>query len=86
MRIKIDGAGRIVVPKPVRDRLGFRAGAEVEMVEGADGVLLRPVERQPALVREGVLLVHTGPVAPGYDLRRAVDDERDERMREIWGR
>jgi AbrB family looped-hinge helix DNA binding protein len=86
MKLKIDGAGRIVVPKRVRDRFGFRAGMEVDMVESAEGVLLRPMERRPTLVREGVLLVHTGAVAPGYDLRRAVEDERDERVREIWGR
>ena len=37
MRTTIDGAGRLVVPKPLRDELGFAAGTELELaaVNGA---------------------------------------------------
>ena len=38
MRITIDGAGRLVVPKPLRDELGFAPGTELE-VEVVDGRL-----------------------------------------------
>ena len=31
MRATIDAAGRLVVPKPVRDELGFAAGTELEL-------------------------------------------------------
>ena len=31
MRATIDAAGRLVVPKPVRDELGFQAGTELEL-------------------------------------------------------
>jgi AbrB family looped-hinge helix DNA binding protein len=31
MRATIDAAGRLVVPKPVRDELGFEAGTELEL-------------------------------------------------------
>jgi AbrB family looped-hinge helix DNA binding protein len=36
MKTTIDAAGRIVVPKPLRDQLGFAAGIELEIqaVEG----------------------------------------------------
>ena len=30
MRTTIDAAGRMVVPKPIRDELGFVAGAELD--------------------------------------------------------
>ncbi|PYY02429.1 MAG: AbrB/MazE/SpoVT family DNA-binding domain-containing protein, partial [Acidobacteria bacterium] len=43
MNIRVDKAGRIVLPKPVRDRLGLKAGASLEICESADGLLLRPV-------------------------------------------
>jgi AbrB family looped-hinge helix DNA binding protein len=38
MRTTIDAAGRIVVPKPLREELGFAAGTELE-VEAVDGRL-----------------------------------------------
>jgi AbrB family looped-hinge helix DNA binding protein len=38
MRTTIDMAGRLVVPKPLRDELGFSAGTELE-VTAVDGHL-----------------------------------------------
>jgi AbrB family looped-hinge helix DNA binding protein len=38
MRTTIDGAGRIVVPKPLRDQLGFAPGTELE-IDAVDGRL-----------------------------------------------
>jgi AbrB family looped-hinge helix DNA binding protein len=38
MRTTIDAAGRLVVPKPLRDELGFEPGAELEL-EAVDGRL-----------------------------------------------
>jgi AbrB family looped-hinge helix DNA binding protein len=38
MRTTIDAAGRIVVPKPLREELGFAAGTELEL-EAIDGRL-----------------------------------------------
>ena len=38
MRTTIDAAGRLVVPKPLRDQLGFASGMELEL-EAVDGHL-----------------------------------------------
>jgi AbrB family looped-hinge helix DNA binding protein len=38
MRTTIDAAGRVVVPKPLRQQLGFAAGTELEL-EAVDGRL-----------------------------------------------
>ncbi len=38
MRTTIDGAGRLVVPKALRDELGFEPGQELELV-AVDGTL-----------------------------------------------
>lgn len=38
MRTTIDGAGRIVVPKPLREQLGFAPGTELE-IDAVDGRL-----------------------------------------------
>ena len=57
MRVTIDGAGRIVVPKPMRDRLGVVGPAELELLESEGQLVLRLPPSNVALVEEGGLLV-----------------------------
>lgn len=40
MRTTIDGAGRVVVPKPVRDAAGLVAGSEVDIEWDGESVRL----------------------------------------------
>jgi looped-hinge helix DNA binding domain, AbrB family len=46
MEVTIDAAGRIVIPKQVRDRLGLTAGTALELDELGDHVELRPAGRE----------------------------------------
>jgi AbrB family looped-hinge helix DNA binding protein len=85
MTLKIDKAGRVVLPKPMRDRLGLRAGSDLEIEETAEGIVLKPATRRPSLIKKGSFLVHTGEVPPGYDILKAIDDDREEQMRKAWG-
>jgi AbrB family looped-hinge helix DNA binding protein len=86
MILTIDKAGRVILPKPLRDRLGLRGGSALEMEETAEGVLLKPAGHKPSLVRQGRFLVHTGQLPRGCDLTAAINDDRGERARKIWGR
>jgi AbrB family looped-hinge helix DNA binding protein len=43
MMASIDRAGRVVIPKDVRDRLGLGADAEVEVEVDGDAIRLVPV-------------------------------------------
>jgi len=53
MRTTIDAAGRLVVPKPLREELGFSAGQEVELI-AVDGRLEVSVPATPMqLERQG---------------------------------
>ena len=60
VELKIDKAGRIVVPKRLRERVGFRPDTELVAVEQPDGVLLKRVEQRPSMVKVDGLWVHQG--------------------------
>ena len=80
MKLKMDAAGRIVMPKPLRDRLGFRPDTELEAVEQSGGVLLRPVEQRPSLAKVDGLWVHQGAPQQGANWDRVLRDMREERI------
>jgi AbrB family looped-hinge helix DNA binding protein len=77
MRATIDGAGRLVVPKPLRDELGLVAGIELEL-SAVDG-------RLEAVVPSRVT-VEDGP--HGLRFTASAEDERltAEQVRKITER
>jgi AbrB family looped-hinge helix DNA binding protein len=79
-KVKIDKFGRIVVPKPLRQRLGLTAAAELEALEQLGGLLLRPVEEAPAMARVEGLWVHRGAAQPGTDWEHLIHQGREERI------
>ena len=50
-KLKIDKSARIVVPKPLRERLDLKPDSEPEAFEQAGGVLLRAVDQRPSRIR-----------------------------------
>jgi AbrB family looped-hinge helix DNA binding protein len=85
MRLTLDKSGRVVLPKPLRQRLGLRAGATLEVAEAAGGLLLRPVSQQPSMVEHSGFLVHTGQVTSPGDWQRFLEDLEQERLHDILG-
>ena len=73
MRSTIDKAGRLVIPKALRDQLGLRSG-EVELT--ADGAALRvvPVHVDTLVEADGRLVIPTSGVVIGDDLVQALRD------------
>jgi AbrB family looped-hinge helix DNA binding protein len=86
MHVKIDQAGRIVLPKKIRDRFGLRKNSELELKESAEGIVLKPVSDESCLMldKDG-WLVFTGRPIGKINWDRLVDDMREERIREIGG-
>ena len=83
MELKIDKAGRIVVPKPLRERLGFKPDTELEAVEQPEGVLLKRIEQKPSMVKVDGLWVHQGRAEPAANWQRVLEDVREERIESI---
>ena len=60
-RIKIDSAGRVVIPKTLRDRYGIVSGTELEIIADTDGITLIPSRAEHRIVRRGrVVAIDTG--------------------------
>ena len=83
MELRIDKAGRIVVPKPLRERLGFKPDTELVAIEQPEGVLLKRVEQRPSMVKVDGLWVHQGSAEPGANWERILEDVREERIESV---
>ena len=80
-RITIDNAGRVVLPKPLRDELDLGPGDSLELESAGDRITLRPVRAAAPLTKEnGVWVFRTGqPLAASVTdtVLRDVRDDRD---------
>lgn len=83
MQLRIDKAGRIVVPKPLRERMGFKPDADLEAIEQPEGVLLKRVEQRPSMVKVDGLWVHQGRAEPGANWERVLEDLREGRIESV---
>lgn len=81
MKTSLDRFGRLVVPKEIRDKFGWRAGAEIEIEECEDEVVLKPAGKETPLRIEDGVLVFTG--AATGDLVDAVRAHRGERLSRV---
>lgn len=81
MKTTIDKAGRVVIPAALRERLGLRAGTELDVVIDDFSIRLVRTAPGPKLVRVGNRWVArpsaSGADLPEVDIERLVDDERD---------
>lgn len=86
MNLRIDKAGRLVLPKPIRSELGITPETLLELVRCADGVLLRRVLERPSMQQLDGLWVHQGTCAANTDWAAVIDRVRDERVDGAWPR
>lgn len=57
MKATIDPAGRLVIPKRIRDRLGLRGDEQVEITERDGRIEIELAPTDVELVRDGSVLV-----------------------------
>ena len=87
MKTTIDRAGRVVIPKAIRDRAGLTPGVELDIsLDNGRVEIVRPPAKG-RLVREGSYLVwESAPGTPpitGEMINQAIEDVRREREDEI---
>jgi AbrB family looped-hinge helix DNA binding protein len=79
-RLTIDGAGRIVIPKPLRDELDLAPGDTLELETAGKNITLRPTRGTVPLTKEkGVWVFRTGHPLPSSVTNEVLDRVRAER-------
>jgi len=73
MRATIDKAGRLVIPKQLRDHLGLRPG-EVEVTADGAGLRVEPLADDSLEERDGLLVIPAAGVEITDDVVRSLRD------------
>jgi AbrB family looped-hinge helix DNA binding protein len=80
MRTTIDKAGRVVIPKPLRDALGLVPGTELEILEQDGCVVIEPPPSRVRLVQreDGLVAEYDGdpPALTAADVRAVLEQVR----------
>lgn len=84
METTLDRFGRIVIPKKIREHFNLKAGSPIRIEEVDQTIVLKPVQGEPNLVlKDGVLIFSGTPIG---DLEKALDEDRKDRLKSMWGK
>ncbi|HEX3820139.1 MAG TPA: AbrB/MazE/SpoVT family DNA-binding domain-containing protein [Candidatus Sulfotelmatobacter sp.] len=78
--LTVDKAGRVVLPKPVRDKLQLRAGDSLELESSGEQIVLRPVRgKAPMRLKDGIWVFGLGEPISAKSVNEIIRQVRDER-------
>ena len=85
-KINLDKAGRVVLPKPVRDQLQLEPGESLELESFEDRIVLRPLRgNTPLRKKQGVWVFRAGQPLAASVVNQAMREVREERDRDVLG-
>jgi AbrB family looped-hinge helix DNA binding protein len=80
MKATIDKAGRLVIPRPLRDRIGLAGGGEVELELDGAAIRIQPVSGSGLREVGGLLLIpSSGTQLTTAAVRELLDADRHGR-------
>ena len=78
----IDAAGRVVIPKQLREALRLLANTRLRVTEQGRRIVLEPVEEEAVVVeRDGLTLIGGELIEPPPEVRRVRAERLDELSR-----
>jgi AbrB family looped-hinge helix DNA binding protein len=84
--LTLDKAGRVVLPKPVRDEMQLRAGDSLELESSEDRIVLRPRRGGTGLhKKQGIWVFSTGEPISAEATDKVLRDLRNERELRFLG-
>lgn len=85
-RVTLDGAGRIVLPKTIRDKLQLSPGDTFDLSVQGDDLTLRPTRVSTPMQKErGIWVFRTGEPMTGVETEEALRNMRALRHRHNVG-
>jgi AbrB family looped-hinge helix DNA binding protein len=81
-KISVDKAGRVVLPKSLREKMRVEAGDDLLIEAEGDRITLRPIRREVLLKKELGIWVYQGEPSD-TSIPDLIDDEREKRIREL---
>jgi AbrB family looped-hinge helix DNA binding protein len=81
-RISIDKAGRVVLPKALREKMRVEAGDDFLVEAEGDHITLRPLREEAVLKKELGIWVYQGE-SSSRSIPELIDGEREKRVREL---
>ena len=79
-RLTIDKAGRVVIPKPLREQLHLEPGDALELESAGEQITLRPARGTGPLAKEhGVWVFHSAQPLPASATDTMLEQIREER-------
>lgn len=86
-KLTIDKAGRVVLPKPLRDELQLAPGDALDLETSGESITLRPSRyRAPLRKKRGVWVLSSGERVTNVDILKVIDQVRRERDEHILGK
>jgi AbrB family looped-hinge helix DNA binding protein len=80
-RLTLDKAGRVVIPKPLREELHLEPGDSMEIESAGEQITMRPVRGTgPRTKKHGVWVFQTGqplPASATDEMLRKIREDRD---------
>jgi len=85
--LTLDKAGRVVLPKPVRDELQLGPGDSLELESSEDRIVLRPARGKGRMYKkQGVWVFDSGEPLPANVVEETLREVREERDRRNLGK
>lgn len=85
--LTVDKAGRVVLPKPVREELQLTPGDSLELESSEDRIILRPARGNGRMYKkQGVWVFNSGVPLTQDTVNKTVRRVRLERERQIMGK
>jgi AbrB family looped-hinge helix DNA binding protein len=86
-KLTLDKAGRVVLPKPVRDLMHLEPGDTLELESSEEEILLRPLRgTMPLRKKRGIWVFRSGEPISATTVNESIREIRQERDQSNLGR